>query len=136
MVQDSAQRLHISAQRIITSLPIAIFSHIMAQLMHISAHIPHTLGHIGLMRMRHFMAISHMSMQSCIMHIISADIFMSPFMHIIIVSLHIAIQLQQSSIQRCISCERSIAIIVVFSKRNFGLATDTGSIGVKPVPVP
>jgi hypothetical protein len=108
--QESAQRLHISAHRIIISLPLAICSHIAAQLMHISAHIPHILGHIGLMRIMHFMAMSHMSLQSCIMHIISADILPS-FMHIIIVSLHIAIQLQQSSIQRCISCVRSIVIM-------------------------
>jgi len=111
MVQESAQRLHISAQRIIISLPLAIFSHIVAQLVHISAHMPQTLGHIGLMRIMHFMAISHMSEQSCIIHIISADMLMPFFMHIIIVSLHIAIQLQQSSIQRCISFVRSIVIM-------------------------
>ena len=80
----------ISAQRIIISLPLAIFSHIVAQLMHISAHMPQTFGHIGLMRIMHFMAISHMSEQSCIIHIISVDMLMPFFMHIIIVSLHSA----------------------------------------------
>jgi hypothetical protein len=119
MAQDSAQRLHISAQRIIISSPFAIFSHMAAQLIHISAHMPQTLGHMGLMRIMHFMAISHMSEQSCIMHIISADIDMPLFIPIIIVSLHIAIQLQQSSIQRCISGVRSIFIMVVFSNWYF-----------------
>jgi hypothetical protein len=112
MEQDSAQRLHIFAQRIIISLPIAIFSHMAAQLMHISAHMPHILGLIGLMRIMHFIAMSHISEQSCIMHIISADIFMSLFMQVIMVSLHIAIQLQHSSIQFCISFDRSIVIMV------------------------
>jgi hypothetical protein len=93
LVHDSAQRLHISAQRIIISLPLAIFSHMVAQLMHISAHVPQTFGHIGLMRVMHFIAISHISEQSCIMQIISADMVMPLFIHIIAVSLHIAMQL-------------------------------------------
>jgi hypothetical protein len=113
MEHDAAQRLHISAQRIIISLPFPICSHIVAQLVHISAHIPHILGDIGLMRIMYFMAVSHISAQSCIMHIISADIFMSLFMHFIIVSPHIAIQRQHSSIQFCISFERSIVIMVL-----------------------
>ncbi|HEV2646765.1 MAG TPA: hypothetical protein VGU46_10410 [Acidobacteriaceae bacterium] len=119
MVQEAAQRLHISAQRIIISLPLAICSHMVMHFMHISAHMPHICGHIGLMRIMHFMAMSHISMQSCIMHIISADMVMPLFMHIIIVSLHIVMQLQQSSIQRCISCVRSIFIMGVFSSFGF-----------------
>jgi hypothetical protein len=118
-VQDSAQRLHISAQRIIVSLPFAIFSHIIAQLMHISAHMPQTLGHIGLMRIMHFIAMSHISEQSCIMQTISAVMVMPLFIHAIIVSPHIVMQLQQSSIQRCISCVRSIVIMLVFSNLGF-----------------
>jgi hypothetical protein len=102
-VHDSAQRLHISAQGIIISSPFAIFSQMVAQLIHVSAHMPQTLEHMGLMSIIHFIAISHMPEQSCIRHIISADTEMPLLILIIIVSLHIAIQLQQSSMRRCIS---------------------------------
>jgi hypothetical protein len=118
-VHDSAHRLHISAQRIIISLPLAIFSHIIAQLMHVSAHMPQTLGHIGLMRIIHLIAMSHISEQSCIMQANSAVMVMPFFIHIIIVSPHMVMQLQQSSIQRCISCVRSIFSMVVFSDWDF-----------------
>jgi hypothetical protein len=106
-LQDSAHRLHISAQRIIISSPAAIFSHIAAQLMHISMHMPHILLLIGDIRIMQRIAMSHMSMQSWSMHIISR--LMEPFcIPIIIVSLHIVMHMQQSSIHRCMEALRSM----------------------------
>jgi|GEM_PF-6783246 hypothetical protein len=109
MLQESAHLLHISAQRIIISSLLPICSHIVAHLMHISAHIEQTLPHIGDMRIMHRMAVWHISMQSSIMHIIS--IVMEPFfMHIIMVSMHMLMHMEQSSIHRCMDAERSIII--------------------------
>lgn len=77
--------------------------------MHISAHMEQTLPHIGDMRIMHRMAVWHISMQSSIMHIISMvmELF---FKHIIMVSMHIVMHMEQSSIHRCMDAGRSIII--------------------------
>jgi hypothetical protein len=121
-LQESAHLRHISAQRIIISSLLPICSHIVAQLMHISLHVEQTLPHIGDMRIMHRMAIWHMSMQSSIMHIIS--IVMEPFfMHIIMVSMHMLMHMEQSSIHRCMDAGRSI-IIADISILLFGIGCE------------
>jgi hypothetical protein len=110
MVQDSAHRRHISAQRIIIGLSL-IPSHMAAHIMHISVHIMHIFPLMGDMRIMQLAHISHISMQSMNMVIIFMSI-LPLFMHCIMVSMHMAMQLRQSSIHRRISIDISISIVI------------------------
>jgi hypothetical protein len=113
MEQDSAHRRHISAQRINIGLSL-MASHMAAHIMHISAHIAHIFPHIGDMRTMPLAHIWHISMQSINMHIIFMSI-LALAMHCIMVSIHIAMQLRQSSTHRRISIGISIEILRLLS---------------------
>jgi hypothetical protein len=122
MVQHSAQRRHISAQRIIMGLSL-MPSHMAAHIMHISAHIAHILPHMGDMRIMQSAHILHISMQSMNMHIIFMSI-LPIFMQCIMASMHMAMQLRQSSIHRRISIDISISIVI--SPESFGSCPSWG----------
>jgi hypothetical protein len=109
--QDPAHRRHISAQRFIVGLS-PMPSHMIAHVVHISAHIAHISPLIGDMRAMQLAHIWHISMQSMKVHIIFMSI-LPLFMHCIMVSMHIAMQLRQSSIHRRISIDISISIFLL-----------------------
>jgi hypothetical protein len=77
--------------------------------MHISAHIAHIFSLIGDMRIMQLAHIWHISIQSMKVLIIFTSI-LPLFMHCIMVSMHMAMQLRQSSTQRRISIDISISI--------------------------
>jgi hypothetical protein len=84
-----------------------MLSHMVAHAMHISAHIAHIFPHMGDMRIMPLADIWHISMQSMNMHIIFMSI-LPLLMHCIMVSMHMVMQLRQSSIHRRISADISI----------------------------
>jgi hypothetical protein len=87
-----------------------------AHVMHISAHIAHTLLLIGDMRIMQFAHIWQISMQSMNVVIIFMSI-LPLLIHCIMASMHMAMQLRQSSIHRRISIDISISISIFCSPR-------------------